>query len=445
MSAKTFPRGVHVPHNKQLTQNKPVKNAEEPGVVVIPMSQHIGAPCEPQVKAGDSVKVGQTIGSNEAFVSAPIHASVSGKVVAIEPRLHPSAGREVLSVVIESDGQGELHESVKPRGSLESLSPEEIRRLIREGGLVGLGGAGFPTAVKVTPPKDKKIDVFLLNGAECEPYLTADHRLMLERPEDVLFGMKALMKAVGVERGYICIEDNKPDAIQAMKAVTKGETSVQVLALRTKYPQGAEKQLIKAVLGREVPPPPGLPADVGVIVDNVGTAVALADIIKAGMPVVQRVVTVTGSVIAEPSNILAKVGTPFKELIAQCGGFKANPYKVIMGGPMMGISQYSLEVPVVKGTSGILALSKEEVLSEEPSACIRCSRCVDACPISLLPYLLAGYSERGALDEAEKLNVTDCIECGCCGFICPSRRPLVQSIRLAKAEVLSRRRKAAGR
>lgn len=407
--------------------------------VIIPLSQHVGAPCEPLVKVGDAVAVGQKIGDSQALVSAPVHASVSGKVVAIEAHPGPG-GAAVMSIVIESDGQDTVADGIAPRGDLASLSADEIKAIIREAGIVGMGGAGFPTHVKITPPKDKKVDVYIINAAECEPYVTCDHRLMLERPQDIVFGLRALMKAAGVSRGYIGIEDNKPDAIAAMLKAVEREDGIAVVVLKTKYPQGGEKQLINAVTGRVVPSG-GLPADVGVLVSNVGTAVAVADAIKTGMPVIERVVTVTGPIVRSPKNLRVRIGTPFAELIEQCGGLTAPAAKIINGGPMMGIAQPTLEAPVAKGTSCILALGEADLDKTPARACIRCARCVDVCPIHLMPVWISQYAERGMYDEAAKLNAVDCIECGTCAYVCPSRRPLVEAIRVAKRVALAKRRK----
>lgn len=449
MRGNTFRGGVHPPYNKAVTAGRAIARAQPPSMVVIPLSQHTGAPCSPLVNPGDRVKLGQKIGDSEAFVSAPVHASVSGKVVAVEDRLHPALGRRVRSVVLESDGLDEIWEGVAPRPDFWEIGVDEARKAIREAGIVGLGGAAFPTAVKISPPKDKPVDSYLLNGCECEPYLTADHRLMVERAEDAVYGMLALMYGCGVKRGFVCIEDNKPDAVAAMKkalstlAQLAGSLGAQVsvVVLHTKYPQGSEKHLIKAVLGREVPPG-GLPFDVGAMVSNVGTAVAVADAFKKGMPLIERVVTVTGAV-GSPSNLLVRVGAPLEDVIRQAGGFRGTPGKVIMGGPMMGIAQRSLDVPVIKGTSGILVLRREELPDTEPSSCIRCARCVAACPMGLLPLFLGAYAERGQLGKAEEFNALDCIECGCCSYVCPARRPLVHAIRVAKADIMERRRRIA--
>lgn len=436
----TFKGGVHPPHNKHATEKLPLKKAKIPELVVIPLQQHIGAPCEPIVGVGDEVKLGQKIGEPKGFVSAPVHSSVSGKVVAIEKRLHP-IGQKVLSIVIESDGQDTLDESIKSKGDLDNLSANDIKNVMKEIGLVGMGGATFPAHVKFSPPPDKPIDTVILNGAECEPYLTADHRLMLEKSGDVVCGLKAMMKAVAVEKGYIAIENNKPDAIKTMMEAVKDEKNIQVVSLKTKYPQGAEKQLINACTGREVPSG-GLPMDCGVIVNNVGTAAVLGYAIKTGMPLIERIVTITGSGIKEPQNLIVRIGTIFEDVIKQCGGFTGNIGKVIQGGPMMGIAQYSIDAPVIKGTSGILVIREEELQLEPAKPCIKCGRCVEACPINLLPTKLEAFAEKGMLEEAEEYHVVDCIECGSCSFICPAKRPLVERIRLAKTQVIAKKRKA---
>jgi len=441
-AVKTFPGGIHPDYNKALSAGKPTVKAAAPSVAVIPLHQHTGAPCDPLVQVGDEVKLGQKIGEAKAFVSAPVHASVSGKVTAIEPRPHPALGQSA-AVVIESDGRDELDPEIKPSGSVEGLTADEIRKVIREAGIVGMGGAAFPTAVKVSPPPGKKIDTIALNGAECEPYLTADHRVMLEQTDDVVYGLRALMKACGAERGLIAVEDNKTDAVEALRAALRGTAErIEIVLLHTKYPQGSEKHLIKACLMREVPSG-GLPLDVGVVVNNVGTAAAVARALRQGTPLYERVLTVTGGAVASPQNLLVRVGTSFRELIEQCGGFSRPAGKVINGGPMMGIAQATLDVPVIKGTSGILCLAREEVVRDEPEPCLRCGRCIDACPMNLMPLWIAAYAERGRHDEAERYNALDCIECGACAYVCPARRPLVQAIRLSKGEITARRRRQA--
>lgn len=438
MGLLSFRGGVHPPHFKEPTARLKIEKANEPKIVTIPLRQHIGAPCEPVVKPGDKVEVGQKIGETTAFVSAPVHSSVSGVVKEVKAKLTP--GGEVLCVIIESDGLSTVHESVIPKGELDSLSSEEIKNIIKEAGIVGMGGAGFPTHVKLSPPSENKIDTIILNGAECEPYLTADHRLMLENPENIIYGLKAMMKAVNVQKAYIGIEDNKLDAIEIMTKAVKSETGIDVVGLRTKYPQGAEKQLIYACTQREVPSG-GLPMAVGVIVNNVGTAAAIADTIKTGMPLIERICTITGKGVKEPKNLLIKVGTSFKEILEQCGGYNGTPGKLIMGGPMMGIAQYTDEIPAVKATSGILVFTPEEAKLPKPQSCIKCGKCVDICPAFLQPLYISAYSLNNMHETAEKYNALDCIECGSCSFVCPSKRPLLQSIRVTKREILAKKRK----
>jgi len=435
----TFKGGVHPPHFKEFTEKCSIEKAKDPTTVVIPMQQHIGAPCEPIVKVGDKVKIGQKIGEPKAFVSAPVHSSISGTVKKIAPMDTPTGGN-VKCVVIESDGLNEIHENVLSKGDIETLSKEEILQIIKESGMTGMGGAGFPTHVKLSPPPDKKIDTVILNGAECEPYLTADHRLMLEYPEKVVYGLKAIMKTLGVNKGFIGIENNKPDAIEVMRKVVSNEPNIEVAPLVTKYPQGDEKRLINAVTGRIVPSG-GLPMDVGVVVNNVGTAAAIATAIQTGMPVIERIVTITGSAIKEPKNMIIKIGTSFKEVIEQCGGYKEKPGKIISGGPMMGIAQYSDDIPVIKGTSGILVLNEKDARIPESQPCIRCGKCVSICPINLQPLFISQLSLKGMYDDTQKYHVLDCIECGSCSFICPSKRPLLHSIRVAKREVIAKRKK----
>lgn len=446
MRANSFNGGVHPPYRKTAAAGRAIVKGRAPQTVVIPLSQHTGAPCKPLVKAGDRVKLGQKIGDSDAVVSAPIHSSVSGSVLSIEDRLHPALGRRVPSIVIESDGRDELWEGIAPRPHFWDMTADEVRKAVREAGAVGLGGAAFPTSVKIAPPKGKKIDAYLLNGCECEPYLTGDYRLMVERAKEVVFGLLALMHGCGAKKGLVCIEDNKPDAVVQMgKSISSHESlaaslgiRLEAVLLKTKYPQGSEKHLIKSVLGKEVPPG-GLPFEVGAIVSNVGTAYAISNSFRLGMPLVERVVTVTGAV-SSPCNVEARIGTSFDLLIQQAGGFKGTPGKVIMGGPMMGIAQRALDVPMIKGTSGIVVLAKEGARILPKSPCIRCSRCIDACPMRLLPALLGAYAELGRLDRAEELHAVDCIECGCCSYVCPARRPLVHAIRAAKADIAEQRR-----
>jgi electron transport complex protein RnfC len=367
----------------------------------------------------------------EAFVSAPVHASVSGKVTAIGD-FPVAIGRMVPSVVIENDKEerwAELKESPDYLG----LSPEELKGKIKAAGIVGMGGAAFPTAVKLSPPKEKPVDTVILNGAECEPYLTADYRLMLERPSEIIEGLKILMKTLGVKKGFVGIENNKPDAVKKMQEAAAAEDNIEVRALEVKYPQGAEKMLIKALTDREVPSKGGLPMDVGVVVQNVGTALAIYEAVRYGRPLVERVVTVTGEGITEPKNLMVRIGTMVSQLIEECGGLKEEKSKIVSGGPMMGFALSSLEIPVTKGTSGILVLPDEIAHVEDYKPCIRCGRCVDICPMGLMPSMLSVLSEAGFYEEAKEYNLFDCFECGCCTFVCPSKRPIVQFVRLAKS------------
>ncbi len=435
---RSFRGGIHPEHFKRATADLPTRSALSPARVAVLMQQHIGAPCEPLVCVGDKVKVGQRIGDSKGFVSAPVHASVSGEVAEIREYPHPG-GKPAKAVVIESDGLFELHEGVKPQPDLESLSPDDLRQIIREAGIVGMGGAAFPTHVKLSPPPDKPIDTVIINGAECEPFLTADHRLMLERPAAVIFGLKVFLKLLGLKKGFIGVEDNKPGCIEALKEAAQDDAAIEVCSLKTKYPQGAEKQLIKVFTGREVPPG-GLPMDVGALVQNTGTAAAVADALQKGLPTIDRIVTVTGPGVVSPANLLVKVGTMVSEIVEQCGGLKDNARKIILGGPMMGLAQAGMDMPVIKGTSGILVLTDEEVVMHEVKACIRCGRCVEACPMNLLPNMLGSAAEMGLLDKAEAFYATDCIECGCCAYVCPAKRPLTQWIRMAKGEILAKKR-----
>ena len=440
MRLLTFKGGIHPPYKKEYSNQKAIEKSENPKVVYIPLQQHIGAPSKPIVQVGDLVKVGQKIGEQQGFVSCNVHSSVSGKVIGIKE--YDVAGGIGSCVVVENDFLEEKHESVKSRGSLDDLSKEEIVSIIKEAGIVGMGGATFPTHVKLSPPPDKNIDVVILNGAECEPYLTADHRLMLENPEDVVFGLLVFMKALNVEKGYIGIEVNKEDAIKAIKKEADKYNNIEVVGLEVKYPQGAEKQLIYACTGKEVPSG-GLPMDAGAVVNNVGTAAQVAKTIKTGMPLIERITTVTGSCIKEPKNLITKVGTLVSEIIDQCGGFKEDKMvgKVIMGGPMMGIAQYTINIPTNKGTSGILCLDEEESRTPKQQNCLRCGKCLSVCPAFLQPLYISAHSLKNDFESAQNYKALDCIECGSCSFVCPARRPLLQSIRNAKREIIANKRK----
>ncbi|MCD6435179.1 MAG: electron transport complex subunit RsxC [Clostridiales bacterium] len=437
MGLLSFKGGIHPPHSKQYTEDKSIVLAMEPKMVHIPLRQHIGAPATPLVKVGDEVKVGQKIGEASGFVSASIHSSVSGTVKAVKN--HAILGGNALTISIENDMKNEVHESVQPKGNLEDLSAKEIIGIIKEAGIVGMGGAGFPTHVKLSPPADKKIDVLILNGAECEPYLTNDYRLMIENSNEIIFGLEVLMKIFNLKKGFIGIENNKPKAIKVMKEATKNNLGIKIIELRTKYPQGAEKQLINAITAREVPSG-GLPMEAGAVVNNVSTAVAISNAIKTGMPLIDRICTVTGKGIAEPKNIRIKNGTIISEIIDQCGGYEGNIGKLIMGGPMMGIATSTDQIPSTKTTSGILVFTEDEAKIPEPSQCIKCGKCVDVCPSFLQPSYISAYALINNLKMAESYNALDCIECGSCSFVCPAKRPLVDSIRIAKREILAQRR-----
>ncbi len=433
MGALTFSGGIHPPDKKELSKDSPVTPAVLPQRVSIPLSQHTGAPCKPVVSIGQDVKKGELIGEPGGFVSAPVHSSVSGKVTAIAES--PNAmGRMVLSVFIENDGREEWT-ALKDSPDYKNLSVDELKEKIRSAGIVGLGGAAFPTSVKLSPPKEKHIDTVIINGAECEPYLTADYRLMMERPDEIIEGLGIIMKVLGVSRGFIGIEDNKPDAVEVMTQAVGRESDISVVALEVKYPQGAEKMLIKAVTGREIPPR-GLPMDVNVVVQNVGTALAVYEAVRYGKPLIERVVTITGEGINRPSNLMVRIGTSVSSLIDECGGFKGISGKVIAGGPMMGFALSTLEIPVTKGTSGILVIPEGEVIhADDFDSCIRCGRCIDVCPMGLMPSMLSVLSEKAHYEDTKEYNIFDCFECGSCAYVCPSKRPIVQFIRLAKSLV----------
>jgi len=430
-----FKGGAAVPHNKNTAQKETIK-MNVPEKVIIPMLQHIGAPCEPLVKKGDTVKVGQMIGNSEKFVSAPVHSSVSGTVTNIVPVLFPG-GIKVTSVEIKTDGTQEVHESVKP---ISYSSNKELLEAIRQSGLVGLGGAGFPAHVKLSPPPDKTVDTLIINGAECEPYITSDYREIIENSWNIIGGISILKELLKVKNVYIGIEDNKPEAIKVLTHLSEKIDDVKVIKLKSRYPQGAEKMLIYSVTGRKVPPGK-LPLDVGVIVMNVNSVSFVCEYIKTGMPLIKKRVTVDGSAVKNPSNVEVLIGTPLKDVFDFCGGLDCVVHKVLMGGPMMGIAQHSLEVPVMKYTNALLAFGREEVKTGEEGPCIRCGRCVDACPMNLLPLYINLHALKENIDELGKYNPIDCIECGSCSYVCPAKRHLVQSIRLAKTQL----RKAAAK
>jgi electron transport complex protein RnfC len=431
-----FSGGVH-PHEHKLTAAQAIENMPAPARAIFPVSQHIGAPARPVVAIGDHVLRGQVIAEACGFVSVPIHSSISGEVVAIGDFPH-LLGRPIMAIVVENDGKDEEVEYTPANPA--TLTPDQIKKRITAGGLVGMGGATFPTHVKLSPPPEKPIDTVILNGAECEPFLTADHRTMLEMPDDLLAGMDIIMKALGVTRGLIGIENNKPDAIALLGKKAEKYPNIEVIGLHVQYPQGSEKHLIKSLTGREVPPGK-LPMDVKVVVQNVTTAVMVYNAVTLGKPVMDRVITVSGFSIKNPKNVRARIGTPFYEVIDFCGGLKDDVSKVVAGGPMMGMAQFTLSVPVIKGTSGILGLPPQMVQDVAPRACVRCARCVDSCPMGLMPNELVDAVDAKDWEKAEQLGILSCIECGSCAYACLGKRPIVQVLKSGKAEVMKMRQK----
>lgn len=438
MARLTFSGGIHPYDGKDLSKDKPIKDILPKGDLVYPLSQHIGAPAQPIVKKGDRVLAGQKIAEAGGFVSAPIHASVSGTVKAIEPR-RVVTGDQVMSIVIENDGLYEEMEwpLVKP---YEELTNEEKIKMIREAGIVGMGGAGFPTAVKLSPKEPEKIDYVIVNCAECEPYLTSDYRKMLEEPESLIGGLKVILSLFKNARGILAVEDNKPDCIVRLKHMTKDEPKITVKALRTKYPQGSERQLIYAATGRAIDSSK-LPADAGCVVNNVDTVIAVYQAVTKGKPLMYRIVTITGDAIADPRNFRVRIGTNYHELIEEAGGFKTQPEKIISGGPMMGFGIFDLDVPTTKTSSALLCLSHDEVAAMEPSACINCGRCVEACPARLLPSKLADHAEHYEEEAFVKNHGMECCECGCCSYVCPAKRPLTQVIKSMRKMQLAKKKK----
>ena len=438
MGLKTFKGGVHPYEGKELAKDQPIKEVRPKGELVYPLSQHIGAPANPIVAVGDTVLRGQMIAEASGFVSSPIFASVSGTVKAIEPR-RVAVGDMVQSIIIENDGE---YKEVEFTGidDVFELSNEEIIAKVRDAGVVGMGGAGFPTHVKLSPKEPNKIEYIIANCAECEPYLTSDYRRMLENPEALVAGMRIILQLFPKAKGVFGIENNKPDCIEKLQELVKGEDRMEVCALETKYPQGGERQLIYAVTGRAINSKM-LPADAGCIVDNVETITAVYNAVKLGIPVMNRVATITGDGINNPGNFLYYIGTNYSELVEAAGGFKGQPEKIISGGPMMGFSMFSIDIPTTKTSSSLLCLSKDEVVAMEPSACINCGRCVEACPELLVPSRLAKMADKGLADEFEKWHGLECIECGSCSYICPAKRHLAQSIKSMKKQVLASKRK----
>lgn len=438
MAKLTFTGGIHPYDGKDLSKDKPIKDVLPKGDLVYPLSQHIGAPAQPIVKKGDQVLTGQKIAEAGGFVSAPIYATVSGTVKAIEPR-RVVTGDNVMSIVIENDGKYEEVAWQEP-AELERLSREEKIDRIKEAGIVGMGGAGFPAAVKLSPKEPDKIEYVIVNCAECEPYLTSDYRKMLEEPEKLIGGLKVSLSLFENARGILAVEDNKPDCIAKLKRLTKDENKIAVKALKTKYPQGSERQLIYAATGRAIHSGM-LPADAGCVVNNVDTVIAIYDAVTNGKPLMYRIVTVTGDAIADPCNFRVRIGTNYHELVEEAGGFKQPPVKIISGGPMMGFGIFDLDVPATKTSSALLCLTKDEVSAMEPSACINCGKCVEVCPGRVVPRKLADYAEHYEEEAFVKNNGMECCECGCCSYVCPAKRPLTQVIKSMRKMQLAKKKK----
>ena len=440
MKLQTFKIGGVHPEENKLTHDIATRKAELPKVAVFPLSQHIGAPAKPVVKRGDKVKVGTLIAEAGGFVSAPIYSSVSGTVAKIDTVIDATGYRKP-AIVINVEGD-EWEESIDRSESLETLSahpeltPEEIVERIKVAGVTGMGGAGFPTFIKLCPPPGAKAECVIINGVECEPYITADYRLMIEHADEILVGLELLMKAAKVEKGYIGIEENKPEAIRLLTEKTANDSRIDVVPLAQKYPQGGEKQLVDAVIKRQVPAPPAIPVNVGAIVQNVGTAYAVYQAVMKRKPLFERYTTVTGKQVKNPGNFLVRMGTPFQQMIDFCGGLPEGDNKVLAGGPMMGKAVLSLEVPVCKGTNSITVLTDQDAHRKTVQPCIRCAKCVEACPMGLEPYLLATLSSLQNYDRLEAEDVVSCIACGSCQFTCPSHRPILDNIVQGKAAVM---------
>ena len=435
---KTFPiGGIHPSDNKQYSKDAAIEAMPLPSVVVIPLAQHIGAPAVACVAKGDKVLAGQVIATAGGFVSSAIHSSVSGTVTAVDAKPDAQGNmKPCVTIAVEGD---QWVEGVELDGAVVKnveLTPEEIVAKVAQMGIVGMGGATFPTHVKLSIPAGKKAECLIINAVECEPYLTADYRVMLEKGEELLVGAQILAKAIGVENIYIGVENNKPDAIKALRGLAEGCVGVEIVPLKMRYPQGGEKQLIAAVTGREVPAPPALPIDVGAVVCNASTAVAVYEAVQKNKPLIERVVTITGKELKEPRNLLTRMGTPISKLVEMAGGLPEGDVKVVNGGPMMGRAMVNIDSPVTKGCSGVSVYSGKEAHRVEPSACIKCAKCVEACPMALEPYLISKLAKKQMWERLEQENITDCIECGCCQFTCPAGIALLDYVRLGKQTVM---------
>lgn len=439
MKLGTFKGGIHPNDGKEISKNIPIRGILPKGNLVYPMSQHIGAPAKPIVAVGDKVLAGQKIGEATGFISANIISSVSGIVKAIEPRLTVS-GNKSMSIIIENDNEYKNVEGVGKKRDYTKLSKEEIRNYVKEAGIVGLGGAGFPNHVKLTPKDDNAIDYVIVNAVECEPYLTSDYRVMLEMPEKIIGGLKVILSLFPKSKGIIAIEDNKPEAINVIRNAIEGEKNISVSILKTKYPQGSERKLIFATTGRKINSSM-LPSDVGCVVDNVDTIVAIYMAVCESTPLMRKIITVTGDAINNPRNFEVKIGTNYSELVEEAGGFKERPEKIISGGPMMGTAIFSLDIPVTKTSSALLAFTKDEVAENEPTACIRCGRCLEVCPSSLIPQKIIENTEGLDNESFIALNGMECYECGSCTYICPAKRRLTQAFKQSRKSVLDSRKK----
>ncbi|NQS98677.1 MAG: electron transport complex subunit RsxC [candidate division Zixibacteria bacterium] len=439
MPKKTFKGGAHPPEFKNLTESLAIEVLPAPERVFVPIVQHLGAPGKPLVIKKDKVKLGQKLTDPGGFVSVPCHSPVSGTVKKIDMFPHPF-GRMIEAIEIENDGEDSPEHDMSVEDGYLNLDPKIMIQRIREGGLAGMGGAAFPTHVKLSPPADKPIKTLIINGAECEPFLTADHRLMLEYGKEIFKGIAIIQRILKPEQTYIGIENNKPDAIAKMREISRDYPGIKVAAMQVKYPQGAEKQLINALTGREVPSG-GLPMDVNCLVHNVGTTLAIYQAVAMNKPLIERVVTVTGDGVVSPKNVTARIGTLFSELVAFAGGYTDGAAKLIMGGPMMGMAQHTDQIPIIKGTSGILILSKKSAALPKPKPCIGCSRCLEVCPMHLTPTLLATLVEYNRTEDSIKQGILDCMECGSCSYICPTKRNLVHILKLGKMNAMELKRK----